>query len=94
MKMSRGVLARSSAYKGEHEMKKLHYLSLALSLFATTVCAEDYDGSAPMVCVVLESHDCLPNQKACEPLEPETVKDMNLHIDVPNMTVKLVKSPN
>ena len=69
-------------------MKKLYCLSLALSLLATVACAEDFDGSAPMVCAVLESHDCLPNQKACKTLEPEAGKDMNLHIDVLNMTVK------
>ena len=69
-------------------MKRLHCLSLALSLVATAACAEDFDGSTPMVCAVIESHDCLPNQKACKPLQPETGKDMSLHIDVPNKTVK------
>jgi hypothetical protein len=69
-------------------MKKLHCLPLALSILATAVCAEDFDGTAPMVCAVLESHDCLPNQKACKSLEPEAGEDNNLHIDVPNMTIK------
>ena len=69
-------------------MKKLHYLPLALSLIATAVCAGDFDGTAPMVCAVLESHDCLPNHKACKALEPEAGEDTSLHIDVPNMTIK------
>lgn len=69
-------------------MKRFYCSSLALSFVATAVCAEEFDGSAPLVCAVLESHDCLPNQKACKPLQSEIGKDMNLHIDVPNKTVK------
>ena len=68
-------------------MKRLRWLSFALSLLATAVHAEDFDGSTAMICEVLASHDCLPQEKSCKPLSPEPGQDMRLRIDVPNKTV-------
>jgi hypothetical protein len=69
-------------------MKKLCLLSIALLPIATVAIAEDFDGSAPMVCEALQGHDCLPTETSCKPLKPEPGKDMNLFIDVTNMKVK------
>lgn len=71
-------------------MNKLLLLSVALlsSTATVTLAAEAYDGSKPMVCEPQHGHDCLPTEATCKPLKPEAGKDVNLHIDVADKTVK------
>jgi hypothetical protein len=69
-------------------MNKLCLLSLALLLAATAHAAEDFDGSRPMDCTPLQTHDCLPTVKTCTPLKPEAGKDETMHVDVARMSVK------
>ena len=69
-------------------MNKLCILSIALLLTATAHAAEDFDGSRPMDCKPLQTHDCLPTQKICTPLKPEAGKDETMHVDVASMSVK------
>ena len=69
-------------------MNKLCLLSLALLLAATARAAEDFDGSRPLDCKPLQTHDCLPTEKICTPLKPEAGKDETMHVDVANMSVQ------
>ena len=69
-------------------MNKLYVLSIALLLAATARAAEDFDGSRPMDCKPLQTHDCLPTEKTCTPLEPEAGKDESMHVDVARMSVQ------
>ena len=69
-------------------MNKLCLLSLALLLAATARAAEDFDGSRPLDCKPLLTHDCLPTEKICTPLKPEAGKDETMHVDVANMSVQ------
>ena len=57
---------------------------------ATALAAEPFDGSKPMECTALSGHDCLPDQKQCSPLKPESGKHPVLGIDV---QAKSVRSP-
>ena len=65
-------------------MNKFCVLSVALLVAATANAAEDFDGSRPMDCKPLQTHDCLPTEKVCTPLKPEAGKDETLHVDVAN----------
>ena len=69
-------------------MNKFCVLSIALLLAATARAAEDFDGSRPMDCKPLQTHDCLPTEKMCTPLKPEAGKDETMHVDVARMSVK------
>ena len=72
-------------------MNKVCLLSIALLLAATARAAEDFDGSKPMDCKPLQTHDCLPTAKVCTPLKPEAGKleDEPMHIDVARMSVQI-----
>jgi hypothetical protein len=69
-------------------MNKFCLLSIALLLAATARAAEDFNGSSPMDCKPLQTHDCLPTQKICTPLKPEAGKDETMHVDVARMSVQ------
>jgi hypothetical protein len=69
-------------------MNKFYILSIALLLAATARAAEDFNGSRPMDCEPLQTHDCLPTAKTCTPLKPEAGKDETMHVDVARMSVK------
>jgi hypothetical protein len=69
-------------------MNKSCVLSIALLLGATASVAEDFNGSRPMECKPLQTHDCLPTEKICSPLKPEDGKDETMHVDVARMSVQ------
>jgi hypothetical protein len=69
-------------------MNKFCALSIALLLTATANAAEDFDGSRPMDCKPLQTHDCLPTEKTCTPLKPEAGMGESIHVDVAKMSVK------
>lgn len=69
-------------------MKKSGLLLIAFAISGTAMAAEDFDGRSPMVCEVLQGHDCLPTEKACKPLKPEAGRDLKLHFDISNMNVR------
>jgi hypothetical protein len=69
-------------------MNKLCVLAIALLSAATVRAADVFDGSKPIDCKPLQTHDCLPTQKTCTPLKPEAGKDQTLHVDVARMSVK------
>ena len=69
-------------------MNKFYVLTIALLLAATARAAGDFDGSSPMDCKPLQTHDCLPTEKTCTPLKPEAGKDETMHVDVARMSVK------
>jgi hypothetical protein len=69
-------------------MNKFCVLSIALLWAATAGAAEDFNGSRPMDCKPLQTHDCLPTQKICTPLKPEAGKDETMHVDVARMSVQ------
>ena len=69
-------------------MNKFCILSLAVLFAATAGAGEDFDGSRPMECKPIQTHDCLPTEKMCTPLKPEAGKDETLHVDVAKMSVK------
>jgi hypothetical protein len=72
-------------------MNKVCLLSIALLLAATARAAEDFNGSKPMDCKPLQTHDCLPTAKVCTPLKPEAGKleDEAMHVDVAKMSVQI-----
>ena len=72
-------------------MNKFCVLSIALVLSATASAAEDFNGSKPMDCKPLQTHDCLPTAKVCTPLKPEAGKleDQAMHVDVARMSVQI-----
>jgi hypothetical protein len=69
-------------------MNKFCVLSIALLLAATARAGDVFDGSRPMDCKPLQTHDCLPSEKTCKPLKPEAGKDQTLHVDIAKMSVK------
>lgn len=71
-------------------MNKFCILSIALLLSATAGAAEDFNGSRPMDCKPLQTHDCLPTAKVCTPLKPEAGKreDEAMHVDLAKMSVQ------
>lgn len=69
-------------------MKTLCALAVAAFSSTTVLAAEDFNGSRPMNCQPTAGHDCLPTEKACKPLAPEPGKNLNVHIDVENMSIK------
>ena len=69
-------------------MNKFCVLSIALLWAATAGAAEDFNGSRPMDCKPLQTHDCLPTQKICTPLKPEAGRDETMHVDVARMSVQ------
>jgi Lecithin retinol acyltransferase len=88
------VLRRARSPIGESSYSLLsnnceHFvLSIALLLGTTASAAEDFNGSTPMVCKPLRTHDCLPPEKICTPLKPEAGKDETMHVDVARMSVQ------
>jgi hypothetical protein len=46
-------------------------IAMALSM-SITAAAGDFDGSLPLSCTAEKGHDCLPTEKSCGPLKPET----------------------
>jgi hypothetical protein len=69
-------------------MHKPWLTSIALLSATTAIAAENFDGSRPMVCLPSLGHDCLPNEKACKPLQPEPGKDLRMHFDVARKSVR------
>lgn len=69
-------------------MKKQSLFAIALLAATTASVAEDYDGTKPMICAPSNGHDCMPGQKVCKQLAPETDKDVNLYVNVAKMEVK------
>jgi hypothetical protein len=69
-------------------MNKFCVLSIGLLLAATASAAEDFNGSTPMDCKPLQTHDCLPTEKTCTPLKPEAGKEETMHVDIASMSVK------
>jgi hypothetical protein len=69
-------------------MNKFCVLPIALVLAGTASAAEDFNGSRPMDCKPLQTHDCLPTQTTCTPLKPEAGKDETMHVDIAGMSVK------
>jgi hypothetical protein len=69
-------------------MNKFCVLSITLLLAATAGAAEDFNGSRPMDCKTLQTHDCLPTEKICTPLKPEAGKNETMHVDIASMSVQ------
>lgn len=69
-------------------MHKLWLTSMVLLSATTAIAAEDFDGSSPMACLPLQGHDCLPSEKACKPLLPESGKDLRMHFDIAQKSVR------
>jgi hypothetical protein len=71
-------------------MNKFCVLPIALLLGTTASAAEDFNGSTPMDCKPLQTHDCLPTEKICTPLKPEAGKreDEAMHVDLAKMSVQ------
>jgi hypothetical protein len=72
-------------------MNKFCVLSIALLLATTARAAEDFNGSRPMDCKPLQTHDCLPTAKVCTPLKPQagTLENEPMHIDVARMSAQI-----
>lgn len=68
-------------------MKMLRAIAVALWP-AIGLAAEIFDGTTPMSCLPLQGHDCLPARQACQPLMPESGKDLTLHVDVAAMSIR------
>lgn len=68
-------------------MHKL-WLAAMVLLSATTLAAEEFDGSKPMACLPAQGHDCLPTEKTCKPLQPEPGKDLRMHFDIAQKSVR------
>lgn len=62
---------------------------MAMSL-STAALAEEFDGTKPMECTMIEGHDCLPTQASCGPLKPESGKTPVFQI---NAAKKEIRSP-
>lgn len=69
-------------------MKNWHSITAALLLMTSTAGAEPFDGSQPMSCEPTVGHDCLPKENSCKQLQPEEGKDLQLHIDVKNKSLR------
>lgn len=69
-------------------MKALCLLAAGMLASLPALAAEDFNGSRPMDCEPIAGHDCLPAEPACKPLKPQAGKQLNLHVDVVNMSVK------
>ena len=69
-------------------MYKLWLTSIALLSATTVIAAEEFDGSKPMACLPSQGHDCLPTENTCKPLQPERGKDLRLHFDVAQKSVR------
>ncbi len=67
-----------------------HWYSFTAALLLTTTAAgaEPFDGSQPMSCEPTVGHDCLPKENSCKQLQPEEGKDLTLHIDVKNKSLR------
>jgi hypothetical protein len=72
-------------------MNKFCVLSITLLLATTARAAEDFNGSRPMDCKPLQTHDCLPTAKVCTPLKPQagTLENEPMHIDVARMSAQI-----
>jgi hypothetical protein len=68
-------------------MKNWFSITAAL-LLASAASAETFDGSEPMICEPIVGHDCLPKENSCKQLQPEAGKDLTLHIDVKNKSLR------
>jgi hypothetical protein len=68
-------------------MNKILWVSMMM-LSAGAALGEDFNGSKPMSCAVLQGRDCLPTEAACNDLRPEAGKDTNLLIDVAKKQVR------
>ena len=54
-------------------MRAFQSASIVLALsFSAAAVAGDFDGNVPLSCEAKKGHDCLPSQKACSRLKPET----------------------
>ncbi len=71
-------------------MHKPWLTSIALLSVTAATAAADFDGSQPMTCLPSQGHDCLPTEKTCKPLRPESGKDLRMHF---NMATKSVRTP-
>jgi hypothetical protein len=70
-------------------MKTLCVLAVgALAAMTAHAAEEQFNGSRPMDCEPTSGHDCLPTEKVCKALKPEPGKQLNLHVDVNNMSLK------
>jgi hypothetical protein len=69
-------------------MKTLCLLVVGALTSGAALAAEEFNGSKPMDCEPLFGHDCLPTEQACKPLKPQPGKNLNLHVDVANMSLK------
>lgn len=69
-------------------MKNRSTIAAAVLLIASVASADSFDGSEPMDCVPLVGHDCLPKENSCKPLQPEAGKDLTLHIDIKNKSLR------
>lgn len=59
-----------------------------LFVSALALGAEVFTGNAPIVCMPQQGHDCLPTEKSCKPLQPESGKDTNLYFNIQTMSLK------
>lgn len=69
-------------------MHKLWLAWIALLAATTAIAAEDFDGSQAMACLPSHGHDCLPTEQTCKPLQPEGGKDLRLHFDIAQKSVR------
>jgi hypothetical protein len=69
-------------------MKNRSSITAALLLIASAASAQSFDGSQPMSCEPTVGHDCLPKENSCKKLQPEAGKDLTLHIDVKNKSLR------
>jgi hypothetical protein len=69
-------------------MRRSWLTSIALLSVTATVAAEDFDGSTPIDCLPAQGHDCLPGEKTCRPLKPEGGKDLHMHFNIAQKSVR------
>jgi hypothetical protein len=69
-------------------MKTRSSIAAALLLIASAASAETFDGSQALSCEPIVGHDCLPKENSCKQLQPEKGKDLTLHIDVKNKSLR------
>jgi hypothetical protein len=69
-------------------MKILLLMTFGALVSLTARAAEEFDGSRPIDCEPVAGHDCVPTQSSCKPLKPQAGKQLTLHVDVANMSLK------
>lgn len=69
-------------------MKILLLVAFGALVSLTAHAADEFDGSRPIDCEALDGHDCLPTESTCKSLKPQPGKQLTLHVDVANMSLR------